>query len=98
MIMRRSGPMFCLPSATEEGDWGERLARAWFGVVPRGDSLFTHRLMEVVSAGAIPVIVSDGWILPFDELVDWERVGVVVREDDLEGVVERLRTFRSRSG
>ena len=75
----------------EKGDWGERLARAWFGFVPRGDSLFTYRLMEVVSAGAIPVIVSDGWILPFDELVDWERVGVVVREDDLEGVVERLR-------
>ena len=32
-----------------------------FAFVPRGDALFSYRLLEVMARGAIPVILSDGW-------------------------------------
>ena len=48
------------------------LSRAKFGFVPRGDAIFSYRLLETMSFGVIPVIIADGWALPFGEhLLDW---------------------------
>ena len=57
------------------------LQKSAFGATPRGDNLFSYRFTEVLSAGAIPVVHSDGWVLPFhSKLVDWSRCAVVVPE------------------
>ena len=44
-----------------------------------------------MSAGAVPVIMSDGWALPFEEVVDWSTISVVIMEGNVEGAVERVR-------
>ena len=77
--------------AGDKDDWMKRLSRSVFGYVPRGHGLFTYRLAEVMSAGAIPVVISDGWELPFSEIVDWKTISIQVGEEEVEGVVERLR-------
>ena len=28
--------------------------------------------------GAVPVIISDGWALPFEELIDWASLAIIV--------------------
>jgi hypothetical protein len=54
------------------GTFEEMLADSKFGAAPRGDNTFSYRFTEVLSAGAIPVVHADGWVLPFrPELVDW---------------------------
>ena len=39
-----------------------------------GDAPWSARLIEAMSVGCIPIIISDGWILPFQTIIDWRRL------------------------
>ena len=63
---------------------------ASFALAPRGDAWFSYRLSEVLASGVIPIIVSDGWVLPFEELVPWETLALVVAEANVSSIPARL--------
>lgn len=71
------------------------LDRSVFSFVPRGDALFSYRLLEVMARGSIPVILSDGWVLPFDRTVDWPSLSVRVQHDAVAQIPAILRAFSS---
>ncbi|CAB9510608.1 Exostosin-1 [Seminavis robusta] len=57
------------------------LQKSVFAATPRGDNRYSYRFTEVLSAGGIPVVHSDGWVLPFNpKLVDWTKCAVVIPE------------------
>ena len=48
------------------GEYSELLSNTDFGLVIRGDNLYSYRFLEVLSAGVIPVIFSDWCVVyPF---------------------------------
>ena len=51
-----------------------------FQVVPRGNGLHSHRLLESLSAGSIPIILADGIVLPFSDIIPWHEAVVVLPE------------------
>mmetsp|Transcript_27293 Transcript_27293/g.61011 ORF Transcript_27293/g.61011 Transcript_27293/m.61011 type:complete len:310 (-) Transcript_27293:87-1016(-) len=53
---------------------------AKFGLVPRGHGVYSFRLTEVLVGGAIPVVLSNGWVLPFSELLEWDAFSVRLDE------------------
>eukprot|EP00927_Polykrikos_kofoidii_P048240 TRINITY_DN4245_c0_g1_i1.p1 TRINITY_DN4245_c0_g1~~TRINITY_DN4245_c0_g1_i1.p1 ORF type:complete len:607 (+),score=83.92 TRINITY_DN4245_c0_g1_i1:92-1912(+) len=57
-----------LPIITE---YFERIGQCHFCFVPKGLGFWSNRLYEVLFAGCIPVLLSDGIGLPFDEKLDW---------------------------
>lgn len=66
-------------------------------IVP-GDAFFTNRLYDVVASGCIPVIVNDGWYLPYSRVVDWTAISIRFRESDLADKPEEvMRYLRSLS-
>lgn len=69
------------------------LDRSVFSFVPRGDALFSYRLLEVMARGSIPVILSDGWVLPFDRTVDWPSLSVSVHHEAVGQIPALLRGF-----
>lgn len=69
------------------------LRHAQFGFAPRGDSLFSFRFSEVLAAGLIPIVVSDGWELPFADLIDWSEVAIVVPEAEVHTVPQLLANW-----
>lgn len=64
-----------------------------FAAAPRGDNRFSYRFTEVLSAGAIPVIHSDGWVLPFShQLIDWaNECAVIIPENKVNETITILK-------
>lgn len=51
-----------------------------YAAIPRGHSRWTRRFGESIGAGAIPVILSDGYTMPFAEIIDWSQYAIVLKE------------------
>ncbi len=69
------------------------LARSVFAFVPRGDALFSYRLLEALSFGCIPIVLADGWVLPFDRTVPWGEIALHVPEAEVAAIPKMLQTF-----
>nr|CAG4642322.1 EOG090X01LY [Evadne anonyx] len=66
----------------------EILMNGTFCLVLRGARLGQPSLMDCLSAGSIPVIASDLYVLPYSEVIDWKRAAVKISEDDLAHVMD----------
>ncbi|MFK7867255.1 MAG: exostosin family protein [Alphaproteobacteria bacterium] len=55
-----------------------------FAFVPRGDALYSYRLLEAMSFNTIPIIISDGWLLPFHRTVPWPLFSLHVSSDRIK--------------
>ena len=78
--------------ANVNGSYTTLLSQSEFAGVPRGDNLFSYRFTEVLSGGCIPVVYSDGWMLPFSkQLIDWHSVAVIIPERDASRTLNYLR-------
>ena len=59
-------------------------AASRFALCPRGDAVYSFRMVEALSCGAIPVVYGDGWVLPFSELLDYSTFTVCIAEADVQ--------------
>jgi hypothetical protein len=80
-------------SSTAVRDFDRLAASSVFSFVPRGDALFSYRLLEVMRCGSIPVILSDGWLLPFAEIIEWSSCALVVPEAEVAALPGMLRAM-----
>ena len=69
--------------ATQE-HYYKQMEQSHFGMAPRGDRLFSYRMVETMASGAVPIVISDGYVFPFEGLIDWNASALVVAEDDVE--------------
>ncbi len=74
-----------------DADYQALLERSVFAFVPRGDALFSYRLLEVLSFGCIPIILSDGWVLPLDRTVRWSDVCYSMHREALTDCMNFLK-------
>lgn len=79
---------------TTDSQYEELLADSVFAFVPRGDaSCAGYRLLEVMSFGCIPVILSDGGILPFDRQLDWNAFSLCFSADAIPMIPDILASL-----
>jgi len=73
-------------SGKESDQYNYRLimTQSTFAAAPRGDSLFSYRFSEILSAGAVPVVYADAWLPPFnnEHVIDWKKCAVFIPEAD----------------
>lgn len=76
-------------------NYNDLLLSSRFALVPRGFGTHSYRLMEALSAGCIPIIVSDGYVLPMfdDPYFDWRKFSFKFAESEIDAIVPFLRSL-----
>lgn len=78
-------------------DYQDLLVNSSFCLVPRGRRLGSFRFLEALQAGCIPVSLSNGYVLPFEEVIDWKQVTLCIDERQLLQVPSVVRLMMSTS-
>jgi hypothetical protein len=77
----------------ELGSYQSIISRSVFTLCPAGYGRWTFRWIEALLHGSIPVLISDGYVLPFAEYVDWDRFTIRVREQDIAAIDGIIRAI-----
>ena len=69
------------------------LRNSKFALLPRANGYaLSYRMIEVMNLGCIPVILSDGHVLPFGSELDYDSFSVKVLEKDAEMLIDILES------
>ena len=74
----------------------EELMNSTFGLAPAGRSSSSYRIIEVMSAGAIPVIVADNYVEPLGSgtsMIEWGRCALRFGTTDMGSILPALRAM-----
>ncbi|KAG7166152.1 Exostosin-1-like 1 [Homarus americanus] len=79
----------------EKYDYEVLMRNSTFCLVPRGRRLGSFRFLEVLQAGCIPVLLANGWELPFSEVIDWSQSTIRADERLLLQVPDMVRSVNA---
>ncbi|MCO5585841.1 hypothetical protein L7F22_039774 [Adiantum nelumboides] len=71
----------------------KELMNSTFGLAPAGTSAASYRLIETISAGAIPVLVSDNYVKPFEGLIQWHRCALQFPTSEIARILPALQAM-----
>ncbi|CAB1351320.1 unnamed protein product, partial [Coregonus sp. 'balchen'] len=79
--------------AVDKYDYREMLHNSTFCLVPRGRRLGSFRFLEALQAACVPVMLSNGWELPFSEIINWNTAAVIGDERLLLQIPSTVRSI-----
>lgn len=69
------------------------LMNSTFGLAPAGRSPASYRMFEVMSNGAIPVLIADNYVKPFETLIRWQYCILQFPTNEVHRIVPTLRAL-----
>ena len=78
-----------LPNALNES-YRDFMTKSKFCLCPAGFEVNSPRLVEAIYYDCIPVIIADGFVLPFSDVLNWDVFSLRVKEKDIPRLKEIL--------
>ena len=75
------------------GDYVPLMSRSRFTLCPAGFGRWSFRLVQAILTGSLPVLLADGYVLPFAHRIPWDSFLVRVPERDVAAVPDMLRAM-----
>jgi hypothetical protein len=69
----------------------EKSLESYFILCPRGWSPTSYRLYEAMQLDRVPVYISDNFLLPYENEIDWNRMCVLITPNQLNDLEEILK-------
>lgn len=69
------------------------LMNSTFCLTPGGRSPASYRLIEALSAGAIPILICDDYVKPFDSLIQWHQCLLQFSTTQMHRILPTLRAL-----
>ncbi|CAN6456921.1 unnamed protein product [Victoria cruziana] len=69
--------------ATGELVYQKRFYRTKFCICPGGSQVNSARIADSIHYGCVPVIISNYYDLPFNDVLDWRKFSLILKESDV---------------
>tara|TARA_R100000231_G_scaffold43851_1_gene37952 strand:- start:2964 stop:3842 length:879 start_codon:yes stop_codon:yes gene_type:complete len=71
-------------------DFREILYNSIFALAPRGYGPTSFRLYEAIEMECIPIYIGDDFWLPFEKEIDWKKLSLLIKHDEIDTIPERV--------
>lgn len=69
------------------------LMNSTFALAPAGRSSSSYRMIETLSAGAIPIFICDNYVKPFDTIIQWHQCALQFPTSEASRILPTLRAL-----
>jgi hypothetical protein len=76
------------PNRTQK--FREILYNSVFALSPRGYGPASYRMYEAIQMQCIPIYISDEFWLPFSDVIEWDKVSLLINEDQIKSIPKKV--------
>ena len=84
-------PLLIINGHVTPTEYTDAMLSSVFSLCPEGFLPWSPRLYEALQLGAVPVILADNVVLPFERFVDWKSFSAKINVTDINNMVTLVR-------
>ena len=86
--------IFLIDGLMSSEDYIESIGKSIFNLCPEGFSPWSPRLYESICFGAIPLILAESIVLPFERFIDWRSFSTKINVSNVDNMIDIIMNIK----